>query len=148
MHTKQDLVRLFPNCFQGLGKFQGVPYYIEVYPSVPPRKTPCQPAPFHQQEAFKQQLAEMQAADIIKTIDLATPWINSLVIVNTKTAGPALQTPTSHLDPFNLSQAIAREPFYCRMSDDIYLKLIISPLQTSKGYYHIEFDEASLFLHI
>ena len=28
VHTKQALRRLFPDCFQGLGKFHGEPYHI------------------------------------------------------------------------------------------------------------------------
>ena len=43
VHSKQDLIRLFPDCFQGLNKFQGEPYHIDGDPDVPPKKTPCRP---------------------------------------------------------------------------------------------------------
>ena len=75
---------LFGECYQGLGKFQGGPYHIEVDPSGPPKMIPCRPVPVHQLAAFKQELAEMQAAGIIKPADHATPWINSFVIINKK----------------------------------------------------------------
>ena len=82
VHTKHDLMRWFPDCFQSLGKFQGEPYLIEVDPSVPSKMTPCRPVPLHEQAHFKQQLAEMQVASIIKPVNHATPWINSFIIVN------------------------------------------------------------------
>ena len=52
VHIKQDLVTLFPDCFQCLGKFQGEPYSIKGTQSVPPKKTPCWSVPFHQQGAI------------------------------------------------------------------------------------------------
>ena len=64
------MLYLFPDCFTGLGKFQSEPYHIEVDPWVPP-KMPCRPIPIHKQAAFKQQLAEMQAAGIPKPVDHA-----------------------------------------------------------------------------
>ena len=39
VHRKQDLMRLFPDCFQGFSKFQDEPYCIDVDPGVPPKKT-------------------------------------------------------------------------------------------------------------
>ena len=72
----------FPDYFTGWGKFQGKPYHIELDPSVSPKRTPCIPVPIHHQTAFKQQLAEMQAANILKPVNYATPWINHFVIVN------------------------------------------------------------------
>ena len=59
-------MRLYLDCLTGLGKFQGNPCHVKVDPSVPSKKTPYRPVPICQQAAFKQQLSEMQAADIIK----------------------------------------------------------------------------------
>ena len=73
-------MRLFTDCFQGLCKFQGEPYYIEVDPSVPSKMTLCI------QDINKQQSEEMQAAVIFKPVDHATPWINCFVIVNKQRA--------------------------------------------------------------
>ena len=85
IHTKVDLMSVFPNYFTGLGEFQAKPYYIEVDPSVPPKETSCRPVPIHWQAAFKKQLAEMQTAGINKPIANATPSINSIVKVNKTT---------------------------------------------------------------
>ena len=64
--------KLFPNCFQDLGKVQGEPYHTKVGPNTPSKMNPCRPVQVHQQTAFKQQLAEMQAAGIMKPVNLAT----------------------------------------------------------------------------
>ena len=34
-----------PRCFEGIGKFPGPDYHIQVDPSIPPKQTPCQPNP-------------------------------------------------------------------------------------------------------
>ena len=54
------------------------------------------------------------------------------------------------MDPSNLYQAIASEPFYHRMTDNIFYKLLQAKMFTIadfiKGNYHIVFDEAISFL--
>ena len=35
VHTKQHIMRLFSDCFEGLGKFHGEPCHIEVHPGIP-----------------------------------------------------------------------------------------------------------------
>ena len=49
----EDLTYLYPDCFTGLDKFQGKPYHIEVYPSIPLIKTLYKQVPIHQQAEFK-----------------------------------------------------------------------------------------------
>ena len=50
------------------------------------------------------------------------------------------------LGPSNVSQAIAREQFYCRFSDNIFHKLsqakMFAIVNFSNGYYPIKFVEA------
>ena len=41
VHTKEDLMNLYPDCFTGLGKFQGEPSQIKLDPHVSPKRTPC-----------------------------------------------------------------------------------------------------------
>ena len=83
VHIKEDLMNLYQDCFTGFGKLQCECYHVWVDSSVSQRKTPCRPVPIHQQAAIKQ-LAEMQAAGILKRVDHATPWINIYIIVNKK----------------------------------------------------------------
>ena len=71
----------FPDIFEGIGKFLGKPYEIQLDPKVPPKQTPCRPVPIHLKEAFKTEIDKMLKAGVIKTIQEATLWINSFVLL-------------------------------------------------------------------
>ena len=71
----------FPDMFEGIGKFPGEPYKIQLNPKVPPKQTPCRPVPMHLKEAFKAEIDKMLKAGVLKPIQEATPWINSFVLV-------------------------------------------------------------------
>ena len=66
----------------------------------------------------------MHASGILKPVYHAAQWIHRFVIVNNKQldkhSKPHLPI---CLHPSNLNQAIAREPFYYRLPDDIFQKL-------------------------
>ena len=80
--TSLDEIKVqYKDIFEGIGTFPGKPYHINIDPSVPPKRLPCQPVPVHQQDEFKKQLDEMLQAGIIAEVHEATPWINSFVIV-------------------------------------------------------------------
>ena len=64
--------------FEGIGKFLGKPYEIQLDPKVPPKQTPCRPVPIHLKDAFKQEIDRMLKAGVLKLVPDATPWINSL----------------------------------------------------------------------
>ena len=53
VHTKEDLMSLYPDCFTHLDKFQNEPVHTDVDPSIPPKKTPYKPVPIHQEATFK-----------------------------------------------------------------------------------------------
>ena len=82
--SKDDIIRYFPEILEGLGKFPGEPYHINVDPSIPPKCLPARPVPVSQQAAFKQQLDDMIQAGVIVPVTEATPWINSYVIVKSE----------------------------------------------------------------
>ena len=78
-HNKSaDVMSLYPDSLTGLGKFQSESHHIEVDPNVSPKKRSCRPVPIHQEAIFKQHLAEMQGTGILKAVDNALLWINSL----------------------------------------------------------------------
>ena len=111
-----------------------------------PEKNPCRPLSIHQQTAFKQQMAEMQATGIIQTIQPCYSF--SLLIKHLDIYGKPQLCICLH--PSNLNQIIARDTFYYRTPDDIFHKLSqtkkITIVHFNKGYYHIKLDEASPFL--
>ena len=103
--NKEHIMARFPDVFEGIGKFPGEPYKIQLDPKVPPKQTPCRPVPIHLKEAFKAKIDKMLKADVLKPIQEATPWINSFVLVKGKDqhGPPKLRI---CLDPTNLNKAI------------------------------------------
>ena len=82
--SRADIIKYFPEILEGLGKFPGKPYHINVDPSVPLKCLPARPVPVHQQTAFKQQLDDMIQAGVIVPVTEATPWINTYVIIKSE----------------------------------------------------------------
>ena len=95
----------FPDIFEGIGKFPGEPYKIQLNPKFPPKQTPCRPVPIHLKEAFKAEIDKMLQAGVLTPVQEATPWINSFVLVkgNDQHGKPKLRI---CLDPTNLNKSI------------------------------------------
>ena len=91
----------------------------------------------------------MLHAGVLKPVKQATPWINSLVLVEGK------DKLGNHkfricLDTNNLNKAIVCELFHFKTSEDIAHLLAEACVTTvhdcRKGYWHQQLDEASSFL--
>ena len=76
--TRQEhIMAQFPDVFEGIGKFPGEPYKIHL----DPKQTPCRPVPVHLKHAFKVEIDKMLKAGVLKSVQEATPWINSFILV-------------------------------------------------------------------
>ena len=108
--TSQDrIVHEYLDIFEGIGKFPGPPYHIQVDPSVTPKETPCRPVPIHLKEAFQKEINKMLQSRILVPVTESTPWINSFVLVESKDKQGQLKLRIC-LDPPNLNKAMTREP--------------------------------------
>ena len=52
--SKEQILHNYPDVFDGIGRFPGSPYHIQLDPSITPKQTPCFSIPVHLKEAFKQ----------------------------------------------------------------------------------------------
>ena len=147
--SKEMIMQEYPDVFQGIGKFPGPDYHIQLDPSIPPKHTPCQPIPIHLKDLFQQEINKMLQAGILVLVHEATPWINSFVIVEIRDKLGNLKLHIC-LDPTNLNKAIMREPFHFRMTEDIAHLLadacVMTVYDCKKGYWHQKLDEASSYL--
>ena len=82
--SKNEILAAYSDVFDAIGCFSGPPYHIQVDPSVTPKQTPCQSAPVHLKESFKQPEKILQV-EVLKPVNQTTPWINSFVLVRVKT---------------------------------------------------------------
>ena len=134
---KEQIMARFPDVFEGIGKFLGKPYEIQLDPNVPPKQTPYRPVPIHLKEAFKTEVDKLLKAGVLKPIQEATLWINSFVLVEgtDKQGKPKLRI---CLDPTNLNKVIIRELYHFKTPEDISHLLadstVMTVLNCKKGY--------------
>ena len=147
--SKEQILKYYPDVFEGIGKFPGPPYHIQLDPGVPPKQTPCHPIPVHLKEAFQQEVNKMLQVGVLKPVQEATPWINSFVLVEGKDKSGNLKLRIC-LDPTNLNKAIVREPYHFKTPEDIAHLIadacIMTVCDCKKGYWHQQLDEASSYL--
>ena len=147
--SKEMILHEYPDVFEGIGKFLGPDYHIQIDPSIPPKQTPCQPIPTHLKEMFQQEINKMLQAGVLAPLHEATPWISSFVLVERKDKLGNLKLCIC-LDPTNLNKVITREHHYFRTPEDItHLRAhacIMTVCDLKKGYWHQKLDKASSFL--
>ena len=70
--SKEQILSNYPNVFDGIGRFQGPPYCLQLDPSATPKQTPCHPIPVHLKEAFKQEVDKKLQAGVLKPVHETT----------------------------------------------------------------------------
>ena len=144
--SKEMIMWEYRDVFQGIGKFPGTDYHIQLDPSIPPKQTPFQPIPIHLKGQFQQEINKMLQAGVLVPVHKATPWINSFVLVESRDKLGNLKLCIC-LDPTYLNKAIVREPYHFRTPEDIAHLLaeacVMTVCDCKKGYWHQKLDEAS-----
>ena len=79
--NQKQILQEYPDIFEGIEKFLGPPYHIQIDPNVMPKQTPCRPILIHLQDAFQKEINQMLQASVLLPVNEATPWINSFVLV-------------------------------------------------------------------
>ena len=118
--SKEQIISNYPDIFEGIGRFPGPPYHIQVDPNITSKQTPCWPVPIHLKEAFKKEKDKMLQVGIIKPVKEATSWINSFILIEGK---DKLGNPNS---TYALIQQIWTKPLYmnCTISELQKISLI------------------------
>ena len=103
--------------FSGVGRMGGE-YHIELDDKVEPVIHPPRRVPYSLLEKLKLELQELEEKDVIQKVDIPTPWVNSLVIVEKRDGSLRLC-----LDPRDLNKAIRREHHRIPTAEDIASRL-------------------------
>ena len=146
IRDKEDLIAQYPECFDGIGKFDGK-YHITVDPSVPPVIHSPRRVPISMKDDIKRELDDMETRGIIAKINEGEPtaWGNSLVY-RRKTNGSLRIC----LDPKDLNKAIRREHHVTATLEEILPKLagaqVFSIVDVKCGYWNVELDNVSTYL--
>lgn len=141
--AKTSLLAEFPECFEGIGCFEGE-YRITLDPTVPPVVHPPRRVPVALQEPLKKELDRLVEAGIIAKVDRPTDWVNSFVCA-TKSNGSIRLC----LDPKDLNAAIKRPHHFTPTLDDVLPKLngakYFTILDARSGYWNIRLEEDSSY---
>ncbi|KAL9956099.1 hypothetical protein ACROYT_G037526 [Oculina patagonica] len=146
IRNKQDLIAQYPDCFNGIGKFQGE-YHITLDPSVPPVVHPPRRVPISLRDDIKSELDDMVKNGIITKIEEGEPtsWVNSLVYRRKQNGRLRLC-----LDPKDLNAAIQREHHVTPTLEEIMPKLtgatVFSIVDAKCGYWNVVLDKESSYL--
>ena len=84
--NKGMILQEYPDVFQGIGKFLGADYHIQIDSSVPPEQTPCWPIPIYLKEMFQQELNKMLQAGVLVPVHKVTPGSVALSWLRAKTS--------------------------------------------------------------
>ena len=104
--TKQDILEVYSDIFPGIGKFPSAPYKFQLKPNVTPTRHAPRHVPIHLQEAFHQEIWNLEWLGILEPVKEVTEWVNSFVIMekkipvdssNTHSPGHSVQKKTLNL---------------------------------------------------
>ena len=78
---KQDILETCSDVFTRIGKFPGLPYKFQLKPNAKPTRHAPRKVPIHLQEAFHEEIRNLEVLGILEETKDVTEWINSFVIV-------------------------------------------------------------------
>ena len=82
--TKQDILETYSDVFSRIGKFPGEPYKFQFKPNANPTRHAPRKVPIHLQEAFHEEIRNLEHLGILEETKDITKWINNFVIVEKK----------------------------------------------------------------
>ena len=155
--TKQDILDIYSDVFTGIGKFPGLPYKFQLKPNAKPARHAPRKVPIHLQDAFHEEIRNLEALGILEETKDVTEWVNSFVIMEKKIP---IDSNNSHspghsmnkklricLDPRDVNEALEREPYYTHSIEEIMGKFHgmtrFTIADFNKGYWMVELDPES-----
>ena len=146
INNKDELQMLYPDRFNGIGKFQGE-CHIVTDPDVPPVIHAPRRCPIHIKDDIKRELDEMVSLGVIKPVTGPTDWVSSVAYT---------QKPNGRwrmcLDPKDLNRAVKRSHHHTPTLDEMTHKLkgstVFSKLDARRGYWSVILDEESSYLQL
>ena len=155
--TKQDILETYADIFTGIGKFPRLPYKFQLKPNAKPTRHASRKVPIHLQDAFHEEIRNLEALGILEETKDVTEWVNSFVIMEKKLP---IDSNNSHspghsmnkklwicLDPRDLNEALEREPYYMCSIEEIMGKFHgmtrFTITDFNKGYWMVELDPES-----
>ena len=141
LNSKEDLQRLYPDCFKGIGKFRET-FHITLDPAVTPVVHAPRRCPIHIKDDVRNEINQMVELGVIEKVEEPTDWVSSIVY-SRKSNGKLRIC----LDPKDLNTAIKRPHYPTPTLEEIIHKLagsvIFSKLDARHGYWSVQIDDES-----
>ena len=143
IHTGQDILTEYPECFDGVGKLKSFKAKFYINEDVRPVAQPVRRIPYNLRGAVEEELEKLLKADIIEKVEGPTPWISPIIVV------PKGGTNEIRVcvDMRQANEAVVRERHPIPTVDDILYHLnegtVYSRLDLKWGFHQIELDEDS-----
>ena len=155
---KQDILDVYSDVFTRTGKFPGDPYKFQLKPNAKPTKHAPRKVPIHLQEAFHEEIHNLEQLGILEETKEVTELVNSFVIVEKKlpfdssnchSPGHTIKKKLRIcLDPRDLNEALEREPYYTGSIEEIIGKFHgmtkFTIADFNKGYWMVVLDPESI----
>ena len=139
-----DIVKEYPNLFDGLGQFPRT-HTMQVKPEVRPVIHAARRVPFALRDRLRAELDREESLGVITKVNEPTEWVNSITIVEKKNG-----TLRICLDPRDLNKALKREHYSCPTIEDIAARLrgatMFTVLDARSGYWQVKLDRKSSML--
>ena len=155
--TKQHILKVYSDIFTRIGKFPGSPYKFQLKPNAKPTRHAPRKVPIHLQDAFHEEIRNLEKLGILEETKDVTEWVNSFVIVKKKLP---INSSNHHnpghsvkkklricLDPRDLNEALEREQYYTCSIEEIIGKFHgmtkFTIADFNKGYWVVVLDPES-----
>ena len=152
--TKQDILETYADIFTRIGKFPGLPYKFQLKSNAKPARHASRKVPIHLQDAFHEEIKNLEQLGILEETKDVTEWVNSFVIVEKKLPIDSSNTHSPRhvvqkklricLDPRDLNEALEHEPYYTHSIEEIIGKFHgmtkFTIADFNKGYWMVELD--------
>ncbi|XP_045104351.1 uncharacterized protein LOC123499883 [Portunus trituberculatus] len=139
--STKHLHSLYPDCFEGLGRFSGTAH-IELDPDTRPVVHPPRKCPIHLREALEKELDRMQKLGVIEKMDDPTEWVSSLVVARKPNGSLRVC-----LDPKDLNNATKRPHHRLITPEEVTHQLsgstVFTKLDAMSGYWCVVLDDES-----
>lgn len=137
-----DIVREYPECFQGIGKLKNFKLKLHIDQDVKPVAQVMYRIPYSLREKVGEQLDDLESQDIIEKVNAPTPWVSPVIIVPKPNGDIRLC-----VDMRQANALIIRERHPIPTVDEILYNVngseVFSKLDLRSGYHQIELEESS-----
>ena len=146
--TKEMILEVYADIFNGLGTFPGEPYKFRLKVNYVPARHAPRIVPIHLQDDFHAEIHNLVKQGVLEKVEHSTEWVNSFVTVkkdvsvdsgNTQTPNHKFKKKLSIcLDPRDLNEALKWESYYSQSVDELIAKFhgckVFSIIDMKKGY--------------